>query len=122
VSKTLEIGDNRNLATINLPSLTYVQSLLINYNAALATIILPSLSTVAGALKITYNSALSYASLPKLTFIAGQIFFCSNNVAFVIPAGPPDAPTGGLTSADSKGTAICYLQQGAGACSYVTCP
>jgi hypothetical protein len=77
---------------------------------------------VVGYLSIRFNPSLTFASLPKLTYISQNIYICKNNAAFRIPSGPPDAPTGGLTSAGLKGTTLCYFQQGASTCSTVTCP
>jgi hypothetical protein len=103
--------------------LTYTGGYLeIRGNPFLTNIILPSLSTVVGALEIRHNPSLTFASLPKLTYIDDNILICANNAAFRIPAGPPDAPTGGLTSATRKGQVLCWLQEGAGTCSTVTCP
>jgi hypothetical protein len=119
----VEIRSNAALSTINIPSLTYTQSLTISNNAVLATINLSSLSTLVGSLTIYVNPSLTHASLPKLTYIASIIFICQNNADFVIPSGPPDAPTGGLVvTGPLKNTESCYFQQGADTCTTVTCP
>jgi hypothetical protein len=120
----LWIRMNDALATINLPSLTYMGgSLNIYSNVALTTISLPSLSTVVVFLQIYSSPSLTFASLPKLTFIGTSIGICQNNAAFRVPSGPPDAPTGGLTSAGRKGQNACSFQHGASTCSESdTCP
>jgi hypothetical protein len=91
-------------------------------NALLATLSFPSLSTVA-SLDIRTNPSLTFAHLPKLTFIGGQLSICANNAAFIIPSGPPNAPTGGfVVTGPSKGQPNCNLQQGNMTCSAVICP
>jgi hypothetical protein len=79
---------------------------------------------VVESLFILTNPSLTFAHLPKLTFIGDRIFICVNNADFVIPSGPPDAPTGGLVVTGSfKNTESCLYQHGAVDCSsFVTCP
>jgi hypothetical protein len=121
----LWIFNNAALTKIDLPSLGTLSGsyLSIRINNALATINLPSLSILTGYLEIRDSPSLTFVSLSKLTFIGVQILICLNNAAFTIPSGPPNAPTGGLVVTGSlKGTKNCYLQQGSGTCSLVTCP
>jgi hypothetical protein len=76
-----------------------------------------SLSIVNGKLSLSDNLSLTYVYLPKLTYINGAIVICGNNEAFMVPSGPPNAPSGGLlvTGAD-KGKPLCRLQDGASSC------
>jgi hypothetical protein len=117
--------NSSSVAVMTYSLLTYTDGhLFIFANTALTTIALPSLSTVVGGFDISYNAALTFAHLPKLTYIGTTIGICSNNAAFLIPSGPPDAPTGGLVvSGTNKGQKICHYQQGSGPCGGVeTCP
>jgi hypothetical protein len=127
ISGFLTIRENADLTTVSLPSLTFTGGHLEIYylNDALATIHLPSLSTVVGNLDIRSDISLTFVHLPKLTFIGGQILFCANNADFLIPSGPPHAPTGGfVVTGPLKGTDSCVLQQGSGSCeeNIATCP
>jgi hypothetical protein len=105
--------------------LTYINGYLdINSNTRLATVLLPSLAVVGDDFTFLYNPALTLAQFPSLTFIGNRILFCSNNAAFRIPSGPPNAPTGGLVvTGAAKGRLSCFLQQGSGECGQpVICP
>jgi hypothetical protein len=67
---------------------------------------------------------LTVVHLPKLTYIATTLDICDSHASFIVPAGPPNAPEGGLrVSGPLKGKESCSIQQGAVTCSFLTvCP
>jgi hypothetical protein len=121
---SLDIRTNAAITTIDFPSLGNVNgSLIIVNNTVLASIYLPSLSAVVEYFQILNNPSLTFTHLPRLTFIGGFIAICLNSPAFLIPSGPPNAPTGGLVvTGQFKGQPQCHYQQGSNVCSsLVTC-
>jgi hypothetical protein len=96
------------ITSLTAHALTYVEFSISFLNCSRITMIsLPMLTIVDGWFQVALNSALTYLSVPLLTYIRTNIYLCQNGASFVIPAAPPVAPLGGLTSATLKGSSVC---------------
>jgi hypothetical protein len=111
---------------INFVSSTYLTGAQLTYalgwlyiteNTDLGTINLPNLSGVGASLSISINPSLTVVRLPKLTYLATTFFFCENHISFVVPTGPPNAPSGGFkVTGQWKGQMNCIISNGATEC------